>query len=260
MFTLKADNETYPFAIVRGGSDDGNIVFIKDQISAVKKKGVYEEPSVELSLMDGEFEQIPSSKTRCIYVAGQSGSGKSFWASRYVKNYLSIYPNAKFILFSKLNDDPVMDELRPVRLVLDESLIKSPPEMNDVPQDTIIVFDDAEALTNKKVQAVVNKFRDQLLSLGRHMNINIINISHLINQGHESRMILNESSCLVLFPRGNNVYQSSFCLTKYFGMSKPQIRDLLAIDSRWISIMKVYPSCILSEKYAVMTSKFQELK
>jgi hypothetical protein len=253
MFTLEKRENNWPLAIIRGGADDGKIIYLEDKIRYLK--GSREEPCVELSLLDKSmFEQIPSSMMKIIYVVGASGAGKSFWASKYIDCYLKIFSGAKFYLFSNLEKDEIIDKLNPLRLILDESIFENPLQISDIEKGSIILFDSADCFTNKKIQNAVDIFRDQLLEKNKNMNISIIITSHMIGK---DKLILTNTSALILFPHRNNLCEYSSTLTKYFGYSKSQINHLsnISSSSRWLSIINVYPRCIIIEKYMVINNQ-----
>lgn len=277
MFSFKSGKEV---ALIRDGQLNGEILFVRDtdtiksNKSCCKKcsKNCYQdpcckkckmckwgtEPSKDLKLKDaGHFEQLPSYSDRVLFIAGPSGSGKSTYAGEYIDKYLKIYPKAKFYVFSQLSDDPAFDYLRPHRIKLDESLIADPIEVDDIEEDSIVLFDDIDSISDKKIQLVINKLKEQILNLGRHRNIRIICTNHLLNPNERcaSRTLLNEANTITFFPQSGSAYQITYCLKRYLGFSNKMITQILALPSRWVTVFKTYPQIILSDKRVLFPSE-----
>ncbi len=247
MFSTDDKKGSIPLAIVVGGKSDGEIVFVQteDKSHSVVKKS----PVKQITVFDGEFEQLPSEEIRVLYIAGSSGSGKSYYAAKYIQKYRKLYPKSKFFLFSCLKEDPVLDKLKPHRITISEELVENPIELDEVIEGSIVLFDDIDVVSNKEIQKSVNKIKDQILQLGRHKNIKIIITSHLVNGNdrNTTRVIMSEMQSFTFFPKSGSIFQIKYCLKQYFGMSATQITKVLKLDSRWVTITKVYPQVIISE-------------
>jgi hypothetical protein len=247
--TNNSGEKNLPIAIIVKGELDGNIIYLKtDEIKA----HIIQDPpvkAVEISpSSESIFEQLPNDKTRVLYVAGASGSGKSTYVSQYIKKYKKMHPKAPFIVFSRLPEDAVIDALNPIRIDIDDTLITEPIEIEDIQEDSVILFDDCDAIRDKKIMEAINTIRQQILEMGRHSNIQVIITSHLINgtDKNATRIVLNEMHSLTIFPNSGSIYQIKYVLKNYFGLSAKQITALLTIKSRWITILKTYPQSIIS--------------
>jgi len=252
MFTIEDTGDSEPLAIVRGGSSDGEIIYTKTNNTVKKENPSMIRVTPKISVIDGKFELVPNPKARVVYIAGPSGSGKSTFASQYIANYKAIHPKCKFYLFSKLTDDAVLDKLKPIRIKLDESLVSDPIEIEEVEKGSIICFDDCDNIHDRRVQAALDKFKEQVLELGRHRDIQCVNTSHLINPNARSiaRVILNESHCYVFFPQSGSIAQIKYTLKTQFGLSDKQCKKVCSVDSRWICINKLYPQTLLTQTCA----------
>jgi adenosyl cobinamide kinase/adenosyl cobinamide phosphate guanylyltransferase len=231
---------------------NGEILCLRDENNTPNKK--HQRNNVQYIQIAGKFRHVYNPLTRILYIAGPQGSGKSTYAADYIEYYLRLYPKAKFYVFSRLSEDPVIDRLNPHRVVIDQTLIEEPIDIEQEVEDgAIILFDDIDTIQDKKLQLVVNKLKADILEIGRHLNIQCVITSHLINPNERSaaRTLLNEMQTLTIFPRSGSTYQMEYVLKRYFGFSPKQIKHILEMNSRWVTIFKNYPQCILSEQEAI---------
>lgn len=241
-----------PLAIVVGGKSKGEIIFLQSEER--KDTTVKAKPVRDIQVGDGVFEQIPDpDHIRILYIAGPSGSGKSTYAASYIKKYLKLYPGCGFYVFSRVADDEVIDKLKPHRIVIDEEMIHDPIQLEDVEENSIVLFDDIDTISNKKLQDSVNNIKKQILEMGRHTNIQCVITSHLINGNDKgtTRTVLNEMQSFTFFPSSGSTYQIKYCLKQYFGLSGTQIAKVLALPSRAVTIRKIYPQVVISEHQCI---------
>lgn len=236
----------HPLAIVKGGKNDKERIYLSD-VEDEKIKSFQ-----KLSITDGQFQQIPDTKKeRSVgIVIGASGSGKSTWCRNYIIEYRKVYKNNPVYLFSHLDEDKTLDDLKIVkRINISEDLLEDPLTVKDF-KDCLVIFDDVEIITNKMVKKSVYQLLDELVMTGRHFNISVIMISHA-GVGNDIKRILQECHYLTYFPWGQNI---AYTLEKYIGLSKQQIRMIKSTKSRWASIQKNYPQCVITEKHIFMLS------
>lgn len=174
-------------------------------------------------------------KSERVYICGISGSGKSYFAGEYIKQYLRIHKKNNFLLTSQIEEDIVLDRLDPDRISPDE-LLEDGVELEEV-KNSIWLFDDIFSLENKKDRLDMISIVDNLAETSRHDNISLVITSHLISTGQTSRRVLNEATKIVLFPR-NNKKQIKYFLEKYEFFKKDDIDRLLNLNSRWVMINK----------------------
>lgn len=230
--------------MIYGGTGNGEIIYLKKELD--KKSVLNEEPVREARCKDGKFEVLPN-EARCFYIAGAQGSGKSFWCGRYIRKFLKLHPDAEFHVFSKVDNDKAFDDLKPHRVTIDNSLITEPIEVNDIKDGSIILFDDVDTISDKKLQNAITSIQNQIYSIGRHKSLTILSAQHLINNGSSTRIVLNEMNCFVFFPSSGSQYQIKYVLTKYFGLSAKQCRRVLELETRAVTIYKNYPQVLVSD-------------
>lgn len=196
-----------------------------------------------------KYEQIPDESIRILYVSGPSGSGKSTYASSYISKYKKINPDCRFYMFSELSTDPVLDKLNPKRITIDIRLVEQPVEIDMIEEGSIVLFDDCDSNSNKKIQDAINNIKTKVLELGRKKRIQIVITSHLINGNSRniSRTIMNELNSFTFFPLSTSHHQLKYALKNHFGLTDKQINTIKQINSRWITLIKSYPSVLIAE-------------
>jgi hypothetical protein len=206
----------------------------------------------EISLSRGEkLEPLPNIDTReCVYIAGPSGSGKSTYAATYIKNFLKIFDNMDFYIFSRKDHDDALDKLNPIRINIDESLVTDPIDITkDLEGGAIVLFDDVNTIQDDKIRKAVNNLMADIMEVGRSFNVYIVITNHLVipNEKKIARTILNECHSLTVFPKSGTSQQINYALKTYFGLSKKQIEEILHLPSRWVTICKGYPQYVFYE-------------
>lgn len=211
------------------------------------------ETHVELPT-DSVFQCIPSAdpkKRQVWYVAGQSGSGKSYFARGIAEAYKKLYPDREVYLISKLNEDETLDKskvAKPKRISLD-SLVNDPPELDEF-QDCLVIFDDFDTL-DKPYDKVVHKLIEDLCIMGRHTNTSMLILSHYLTNYKKTRLILGESNFLVVYPLATSFKALKYVCEHYGGLDKDQIQNMKKLG-RWVCIHKNYPVYVISANSAYL--------
>lgn len=196
---------------------------------------------------EGKIVPVPMEQSSRIGVFGPSGVGKSTWISGFIKKYLEYYPKNHVYVFSPKLDDPAFKGIKNLDYVkLDSSVIEYPFDVKEF-SDSICLFDDIESITDKGINMAVRRFRDQCYEIGRApANITTIAVHHVILANEKTKIILNESDEVVLFPKSNFSAIESLC-RRYYGMTKDQLNYIKDIPSRWVVVKRSYPTTIISE-------------
>lgn len=201
----------------------------------------------EVILSSGKFVPLPPKKLSSrIYIAGPSESGKSTYASSFIKEIFKNHKNRKFYIFSVLVKDDVLDKLNPIRIKCDTSMVEKPIELKEL-EESIVLFDDILTITDKKVRISVANLRDKCLSEGRHHNITCISTNHQITDYKNTRDLLLESSHVTFFPKSGGVNGIKRFLTAYCGLDKKECQKILKLPSRWVTVYKSFPNWCLYE-------------
>lgn len=240
---------------VIGGEGDGEIVFL-DIEGKKKSKVVKNIPIRKIDCIDGSFRMIPNDIMRVHLVSGPAGAGKSTLVASYSKSFKKLYPDNKILLFSRVNDDPAFHGIDFKRVTITEDLIKNPLQLEEVTPGSLVIFDDVDTISNEQLLNSVLNFEAQILEMGRHNDVKIFITSHLINgpkKTHTSR-VMNELHSFTFFPQSGSVKQINYNLSQYFGLTTVQIRKIMSMESRWVTLFKSYPQILLTEHLCMFIS------
>jgi len=236
-----------PIAVIKGGKYDKKIIYV-DSDTTRREEDESGVPSfTELKLpSDATFQPIPD-KTKerdCHYISGASGSGKSTWTKKFVKEYQKQYKKNPVYLFSRKNKDENLDDVKPLRVKIGDNLIQDPLKMEDF-KNSLVLFDDTDIISNKIHKALVDHLRDEILQGGRSINVSSIITNHNFT-GRELKTVLNECHTVTVFPANYN-RGMKYLFEDYLGLDKKTILKIRKSTSRWVTIFKNYPVVILTE-------------
>ena len=202
----------------------------------------------ELEINDGKIEIIPdNSMGRVVYyLAGPSGSGKSYLAGQIIKQ-LQNEKDCNVYLFSPIEGDEAFADIPNVcQITVDEEFVKEPLEPTEM-NNSIVVFDDIDSF-DKKYAKVVKELQSKCLKIGRHNNLDVFSTNHLLTDYHKTRDLLNEAKDIVIYPKFSTQMSVNHILKEYAGLGKKQIDNVCDLDSRWVCIHKHVPQYIVSER------------
>ena len=233
-------------AKVEGGKYDKKIISVTAEHKT--EEDTYSKPFHCLTI-DGKFQQVPDPETerQILYITGASGSGKSTYTANYIKNYKKMFPKNEIYCLSALKDDESLDVIQPKRIIIDESLVSDPIDIEEF-KDSCIVFDDIDVISNKKQRDAVYSLLNQGLETGRHFGVTIIITNHLPTAGKDTRRVLNECHSVTYFPHSGSARALKYLLTEYLGLDKHSMSKIKGLKSRWATVFKNYPNVVMKEK------------
>lgn len=210
----------------------------------------------ELELPPGYRFQLTINKKQerqVFYIVGQSGSGKSYFVKQMLQEYIRAYPSRPIFLFSSLGEDETLNSLETKiqRIDLTPDFLADDIQPIEF-QDSCVVFDDTDCISDKVMRKKVISIQNQLLETGRHYNTTIFFTNHIANQGHDTKRILNESQALTFFPSTMQDRTCKYLLNSTMGLSNKQIDKIRKIPSRAITILKSYPPVLISESFTCL--------
>ena len=99
--SLSLNNDGRPVCLIEDGKQAGRMIFLSDDskgFSRIKD--------------NGRFVQLPNTKTRDIcFISGAAGSGKSYYAAKYIETFSWVFPNGAIYVFSKIKNDPTFSNI-----------------------------------------------------------------------------------------------------------------------------------------------------
>jgi hypothetical protein len=210
-----------------------------------------------LKIMQGsQFEVLPTIQTDkrdCVFITGCSGSGKSWWVKKFAENYDRVWGQKRPIyLISKLDEDSTLDNAQcKIHRINLESLLTSPLDINEKEMENcLVIFDDFDTLENTKEKPLlktVQKLIDDCLIMGRHLNISVCVISHYTSNYKASRIILIESTKIVVYPHACSAHALKYLLGTHVGIDAQEIKNIKRLGSRWVCFDRNYPQIMYSE-------------
>ena len=81
-------------------------------------------------------------------------------------------------MFSSLPEDESLDDVKPQRLRLDSSIYEDPIEVEEF-KDSVVIFDDIDVISDKKIRDAVYNILNKVLEIGRHFKITALVTNHL---------------------------------------------------------------------------------
>jgi nucleoside-triphosphatase THEP1 len=223
---------------------DGDKTHVKDSFN----KLILNDPNSKFEL------SIDKDKERSIYfISGPSGSGKSYFAAKIIEKYHKAYPKNPVYVFSSVEKDSAFDKFKYVNRINLEGLLEEKISVEDF-ESSLLIMDDTDCITNKKIKEAVHNIANEALQKGRHSKTSVIFTSHITTDGRNTRHILNEAHYITIFVKNANERNLVYLLSNYFGMSKQQIEYIKKMEGRATTIIKSYPQVLLTENEISFTS------
>ena len=173
------------------------------------------------------FIDLPNKQRASIFIAAPSGSGKSTKAKELISDLREKRKDKKrpvIVFTSNEIPDPAFESI--------ENLVVFPfsdPEFLqvtfDILKDKIVLFDDWENISDKKFEKYVLYFIKGLLEQTRKIGVDVIVISHMIQQGLKTKPIIYECSDYYLSFASNKNACIKF-LENYMNLDKNELKEL----------------------------------
>lgn len=243
--TLNFDKVGRPLAKIEGGQLANKIVSVAPQEEEGQKR-TYKH--IELP-QGSKFQLVPNTtkEREIIYICGPSGSGKSTFTSNYIKEYKKKFKGGDIYLFSALSEDEVLDKHNVKRIKLSPALITDKLTAGDF-EDALVIFDDIDVISDKKIREAVIATLNSVLEVGRHFKTYCIITNHLPTAGKDTRRVLNEAHEIVYFPHSGSMKGINYLLKEYVGFDNHEIKAIKKLKSRWCCIFKNYPQLAMTER------------
>lgn len=240
---------------VQGGKSDGEIIYLdQDNMNFDDSEEEIHDGFESVKLKTGIMVPLMDTEERGVaYIAGPSGSGKSTYAAQLAMSYKAIFPKRDIYIFCRtdVSNDPAYAPLKPTQILLNQDLLDNPIDIEtDVKKGSLLIFDDVGSINDGKMKKALSKLVVDICEVGRKLGIWIILTSHLVNPDDRnlSRCMMNELTTFTFFPRSGATHQITYSLDKYFGLSKPQIKRIMDLPSRWVTVYRTFPQAVMYRK------------
>jgi len=228
---------------------EGAVDAYKEMLGEVDEKG-----STKVRLPPGSTFSLnfsPDGQKRFIYyIAGASGSGKSYIAKHLAEQYQKHFKGRPVYLVSKLKVDETLDGMddKPIRLNI-EKIVETPMKDLEPLRESLVIFDDYDTLTGKEAKGVQNLI-DDICIMGRHTVTSILILSHHLSNFKKTRLCLTEATHFVVYPQSTGAHALNYFLKTYVGMGPKEVQLIKNTGSRWLCIHKNFPIYYISETEA----------
>ena len=255
---LNFENIGTHISSINGGSYDKQKIYLAiDEDDQEKVKKGFQK--LNLKKVGGKFEIVPNedAEREIGYICGQSGSGKSYFVSMYVDKYKKRFKKNKIYLFSEVHDDEKLNKFNPIKIKLDSELINDELDYKDF-DNSLVIFDDVDAIKDKKIKDEVYKILNSILKMGRHTNTSVLITNHNASEREKTKNIFCESHFICYFPFGGSQKQLKYMLESHADLDKKDIAYNKTLKSRWVCVKKNYPTHTITEKEIYMNNSNDE--
>ena len=241
-------NKGRPIAVIVGGKKDGKFIYLDPDW---EKEG---DDEYICSAGEKVFPLPHFDKTEHIYVAGPTGCGKSYFVAEYVRQLKKKQKKRKVALISDVDADPSIDRIKKlIRVdIKDPELLEKDSIDPQGFKDTVLIFDDIDSIQNKQIANLIHTFKDAVLRRGRHEGITSITTNHNTSDYRNTRVVLNETNAIVMYPRSGATNGIKYVLEKYIGVNKDEVENIMKLKTRWIYCGKHAPQYLVYEKGVYM--------
>ena len=212
------------------------------------------EHTIELTGGDTFEKAVDTSQEReVMYVSGISGAGKSYYCRQYIEKFRKKYPKRDVFVFSSLGECKTLDKLKYLKRIkiLDPEFMSRTLTAKDFKQ-SLVLFDDIDVISNRKIEQQVYEIMNSILQIGRHHQVTALVTSHSATNGNDTKIILNESTAITLFPKAAGNKGLLYIADQYLGLDTKEAKQLKKIEGRFVTIVRSHPRCIFSLKKAYM--------
>jgi hypothetical protein len=228
---------------------DGAEDAYREMLGEVQEKGSSKIKLPPGSTFNLNFNPDPT-KRSIYYIAGASGSGKSYIAKHLSEQYQHLFKGRPVYLVSKLKEDETLDGMkdRPLRLNIEKITEKPMTDLEPL-RDSLVIFDDYDTLTGKEAKAV-QQLIDDICIMGRHTVTSILILSHHLSNFKKTRLCLTEATHFVVYPQSTGAHALNYFLKTYVGMGPKEVAAIKNTGSRWLCIHKNFPIYYITETEA----------
>jgi predicted ATP-dependent serine protease len=212
-------------------------------------------------VVSGDEWIIPSpnfeTERECILIAGQSGAGKSTWIRNYALQYKKFYPKrAVYLISRKTEDSSLSSDIKNKYGFLSGKLQYTQITITEESAalldytfftESLVILDDALFQEKNTIKRSIEKFQNDILQLGRSLEISCLISKHVLNNGEDTRVLKAECHGVVVYPNHSDKnHIINYLKSRMF--SKDQINKILKTRSRYVYIRTATPLLVYEQQ------------
>lgn len=220
-----------------------------------------------------DFKPVPIKMKNQIfsaYIVGQSGSGKTTFASQLIDDLMNKDKSIKNIFYITAQDAGILDDSMKalyrrinkvkkrdkktgkIEEIEEPQLIRLDiynPKLYEMEmstfQNSVFLMDDIDH-PDRKVEKSLDTFVKQILTMGRKLNISVCFLKHVALDRSKSKTQLMESQNICVFAH-HNYRDSAQVMEKYLGYDKDKIQEITRLPSRFVYMRKTIPNMYITK-------------
>ena len=235
-------------ACIKNNNNDLIGLYTKKKSQKHKKSHKKSECKKHINLSCDVFQLPRLNKREIIFIAGPSECGKTTYCIEYIKKFQKMVKHNKIILFTQTDDVELYKKNNIKYKIFDISLFENMKNIHFVDfKNCLLIFDDVDAITNKKMRSNIHNFIEKICKNGRKLNIYIIFTLHQLTDYKNTRYYLFEANKIILFLDSGSENQFKNLFKQYLGLDDSILQKLKNLDSHWVCINKKYPKYCIYE-------------
>ena len=179
------------------------------------------------------YSTVADRTNQILTAFGSSGAGKSWMLNDIMCRNPAVLSGLVPMVykFSSVENDPSFQGLRDLmgeKFVYKDPRDLTPEDLNVKAYDkkSVLIFDDINSISDKRVRNMVLNFRNNCLEIARHRSLVILNSDHLYHARNLTAKLRNSSAYMVFYPR-NSPKPIDDVLEHTMNMSKHERVDLI---------------------------------
>lgn len=174
---------------------------------------------------------------------GPSGSGKSTLVRKYAHEYKLLHPDNQIFVISKIEGDESFGDMEYLQIPIEAEIIASIDSKTF--QDALVIFDDTDTISDKKLCSMVDHLKDLIAQEGRHYNTTAFICTHMACNYQKTRILLNECQKFIVFPQAGGKKQAKNMFVNYGGITNKKYELISKEPSRWCMLNNSYPNYLV---------------
>jgi hypothetical protein len=240
MFYLSDKNEKEGRQCAKIVNYDGDEKYVTYTEKLDKDKEYFNFLSSDDIIMNYYFNPINQPHRVNISIFGGNGVGKSRWLAQYIKQsfYDAYTTKYKIYLITEKANETAFNGITMEKIAIPEISKNDKLQDFNYYADSLVIFDDIDAIMDKKQRHCIFGLRDSILKNARSIKVSIISTLHDMT-GDDSKSMIKESNTVVFFIPRHNIKPMRYFLNTTIGLNANEINYLKSNkQSTWSAYIK----------------------